>query len=302
MWNFHFETRQLAGAGEVFFDHCAWMVADMAHAAAVSERLGFPLTPFSVHGNRDARTGAHTPQGTANRLMMLETGYVELLTDVKEIDNPLTQNFRAALARYEGVHLLAFGIDDAVAAYARIEAAGIPLQPMVNLRREVEAENGSSAEVAFSVIRTGFDAFPEGRMQLLKHLTPEHMWQRRYMPKENGIAGLLGAVVCVDDPAESAGRIGRLLDITPEISDGAARIACARGGVIFVMQDRLSEYVPDARPLSLPYIAAIGMVAPDLGKTRNFLEGRGVRLIEDAGRIVIPAAEALGTAISVHQL
>ena len=45
--------RQVPSADEVFFDHVAWLVHDMDAASEVFEKLGFKLTPYSVHGNRD---------------------------------------------------------------------------------------------------------------------------------------------------------------------------------------------------------------------------------------------------------
>ncbi len=301
MTRFTFRKTQLSSGDEVFFDHVAWMVADMDRASEAFERLGFILTPYSEHANTDSKTGVRTVQGTANRLAMLETGYIELLTNVKGVDNPLTANFRGSLGRYEGVHLLAFGIDDPEGAHARIAAAGIPVQPLVNLRRDVEAADGSAAEVAFTVLRTGFDAFPEGRMQLLKHLTRDHMWQDRYFARANGVVGLHMAVVCVADPAEAAGRLGTLLGIRPTpAEDGDVAVACVRGGVLFVSPATLDRAVPGAKAPSLPYVAAIGFVADDLEKSRGYFAKAGVPTVDNGERIVVPAAEALGTAMIIQ--
>ncbi|MEX0695404.1 MAG: VOC family protein, partial [Rhodospirillales bacterium] len=168
--------RQTPDAGKVFFDHVAWMVADMDAASTVFERLGFTLTDYSVHGNRDPKTGERIAQGTANRLAMMNSGYIELLSEVGGIEAPVVDDLRARLGRYAGVHLLAFSDADADKAYERIAADGFRLQPMVHLRRDVEAADGSDAEVKFSVIRAAFDEIPEGRIQVLTHHTPELMW------------------------------------------------------------------------------------------------------------------------------
>ena len=68
----NFPDRQTPTGDEVFFDHVAWMTADMDRASAAFERLGFVLTPYSEHGNRDPETGERQVQGSANRLAMLE--------------------------------------------------------------------------------------------------------------------------------------------------------------------------------------------------------------------------------------
>ena len=155
-----FPDRQVPDAGEVFLDHCAWMVADMDAASAAFERLGFALTPYSEHGNRDPETGERRVQGSANRLAMLATGYIELLCEVPGTDTPVGRNIRDSLARYPGVHLLAFTVADAEAELPRLAEAGFEMQPTVHLRRDVEAADGSQAEVQFTVLRAAFGCTP----------------------------------------------------------------------------------------------------------------------------------------------
>ena len=46
-------TRQTPDAGQIFLDHVGWFVPDMDAAARAFEKLGFGLTPFSIHGDRD---------------------------------------------------------------------------------------------------------------------------------------------------------------------------------------------------------------------------------------------------------
>ena len=87
-------NRQLPPPGRIFLDHVAWMVPDMEAAAARFERLGFLLTPFSVHGDRDPRSGALVATGSANRLAMLPIGYLEILTAAVQRDG----EFRHLLA------------------------------------------------------------------------------------------------------------------------------------------------------------------------------------------------------------
>ena len=62
---------------------------------------------------------------------------------------------------------------------------------------------------------------PEGRIQVLTQHTPEHMWQRRYVKNDNGIIGLRGVMLVVDDPSEVKQRLGRF---TGAAGAGARRI------------------------------------------------------------------------------
>ena len=65
--------RQRPPAGELYLDHLAHFVPDLGAAAAVWEKLGFAVTPISVHNV------SGKPAGTSNRCVMLEDGYLELL-------------------------------------------------------------------------------------------------------------------------------------------------------------------------------------------------------------------------------
>lgn len=286
---------QLPQPGQIFLDHVAWMVPDLDEASRVFERLGFPLTPYSVHGDRDPATGALKPVGTANRLAMLPFGYIELLTTVAGVDTPDTRHVRSCLARHTGVHLLAFTVTDPAREAARISGRGIGMRPVVNLRRTVEAEDGSQTEVAFTVVRAEFERFPEARMQLLSHHTPEHMWQRRYLPPESGLEALVGATIVCDDPQEAAARFA---DFTGRPVDAQAQpltIRLDRGTLQFVDQRGAAEqFGHTARP-SAPAVAAIRITSRDLGRTRDFLLSQGLRPgALDPSHLLIDQSEALG--------
>ena len=209
--------RQLPERGEMYLDHVGWMVPDMDAAARAFTRLGFALTPYSPHGNRDPETGRIVPQGSANRLAMLERGYLEILTPVAGADTAMARHLKDSMERYVGVHLIAFAVADAPAEAERLAGAGFRLQPTVDLRRTIEAADGSEVQVAFTVVRPRFGSIPEGRLQVLAHLTPEHLWQARYIARDNAITGLCEVVLAVPDPASSSqmltrftGRGGRL--------------------------------------------------------------------------------------------
>lgn len=297
-----FHSRQNPRSGDVFFDHVAWMVPDMDAASVVFEKLGFYLTDYSVHGNRDPQTGDRIPQGTANRLAMMETGYIELLCAVDGVDAPVVDDLRARLGRYMGVHLLAFSDADADAAYGRIKSDGFRLQPMVHLRRDVEAADGSDAEVQFSVIRAAFDEIAEGRIQVLTHHTPDLMWQDRYLARANALTALVDAVICVGDPGASADRMARFLaKNTVTVDQDEVLVVTDRGGLRFVTPSRLADIVPGFTPPSLPYTAAIGFLSGDLDTTRTYLAGVGIALMETDAALVIAPEDALGTAMLVYK-
>jgi hypothetical protein len=101
--------RQKPAPGELFLDHVAHFVADLAAAARLAESLGFVVTPESAHG-----THAHAA-GTVNRCIMLEAGYIEV---------------RKRTARYSGVHLGGFGTPDAAAEQRRLADHGFAAEEL----------------------------------------------------------------------------------------------------------------------------------------------------------------------------
>ena len=98
---------------EVSLDHVGIAVADLDAGEAQFQRLGFQLTPRGHHTLPPPSPGAARPRtGTGNHCAMLRRGYLEIIG----ITDPAYQGrLRADLARYEGLHLAAFGTEDAPA-------------------------------------------------------------------------------------------------------------------------------------------------------------------------------------------
>jgi hypothetical protein len=196
---------QVPRPGEVFLDHVAWFVRDLAAAGHTFERLGFVLTPATEHRNATPEGGS-VPAGTANRCAMLDRGYLEMLAAVPGSETVLATQLRDALQRHEGVHLMAFTRGDAQAERERLAAAAFDPQPVVNLRRAVAIEGGGEGVSAFSVVRTPARHMPEGRIQFLVHHTPELAWQPSLIARDNAVEALTGILLAVDDVAGVAAR------------------------------------------------------------------------------------------------
>jgi len=294
-------TPQLPAPGQIFLDHVGWFVPDMTKAEPVFAALGFPLTPFSVHQDRDPATGVATPVGSANRLAMLARGYLEILTPVGDADTPVARHMRASLTRHTGVHLIAFTVADASVDAVRLATAGFALSPTVNLRRTVEAEDGTTVEVAFTVVRPVLGSIPEGRMQVLTHHTPDHMWQTRYLPTANAITALTGAVIAVPDVVDSAARLGRLVDRVAAAAPEGMEITLDRGRLLLVTPHG-ARRLTGAPPASVPSVMAVELASRDLDQTARVLASHGVPIRFEAGeRLTVPASAAAGVTVIVRQ-
>jgi hypothetical protein len=208
------------------------------------------------------------------------------------------RELRAGLARYTGLHLIAFTCADAEAESARLKAAGFEVQPTVKLRRPMPLDGGGEGTAAFSVVRLPPGAMPEGRVQLLTQDTPEVVWQPSVIARDNAIAALSGVVVVVDDPAEATRRYARYLGL-PMPSEATIRLA--RGAITFLNAAAYRAAAPGGRVPSLPFIAAAVLESRDLAATRAYFGRRGVRQAFDTGdALAVEPADAMGATIVVH--
>ena len=133
---------ELPRGDAVFLDHLAHWVPDMHAASALLEHLGFLLTPYAEHQHATSGAQASVPTGSANRCVMLEAGYLEVLTPTGE--TPIAREVRAALGRYTGLHLAAFCAADAAGHRERLVSEGFPQRPCVNLARESTTAGGGT--------------------------------------------------------------------------------------------------------------------------------------------------------------
>jgi len=262
---------QIPSAGEKLLDHIAHWVPDLDAASESLESIGFVLTPWSEQ-HASARPGAPVaPVGSANRCIMLRSGYLEILA-------PLAPTFigrelQAGIDRYVGVHLLAFGSSDTKAEQARLEALGFPQRPVVALRREVEAEIGGTATLRFTVGRAEIGSMVEGRVQFLTHHTPEHLWQTRYLGHPNTAEDLAEVWIVVADLDEAAARYSAYLDLPADRNGpGAATIRMSRGRMALFTPEAFRDRLPAVEVPILPFIAGYGLAAADPSRARDLAD------------------------------
>ena len=218
---------QIPSTGEKLLDHIAHWVPDLDAASETLASLGFVLTPWSEQHAAPRPGAPTTPVGSANRCIMLRSGYLEILAPLAP--TPIGRELQAGIDRYVGVHLLAFGSPDTKAEQARLEALGFPQRPVVALRREVESESGETATLRFTVGRAELGSMAEGRVQFLTHHTPEHLWQTRYLAHPNTVEDLAEIWVVVADLEEAAARYGAYLDFRPTGPSQGRRPSHCRG-------------------------------------------------------------------------
>ncbi|HTP95701.1 MAG TPA: VOC family protein [Burkholderiales bacterium] len=286
--------RQQPSPGALNLDHVAHFVPDADAASAALEQLGFTLTPFSVQQHRTEANGPLVPAGTGNRCVMLKRGYVEILTPLA--DTPNAAQLRAAIARYTGVHLVAFGTVDPQADHARLAAGGFAPVPVVDLQRQLGTPDGE-ATARFSVVRPQPGRMPEGRIQFCHQRTPERVWQQRWVEHANSAAGLAAVLLCVADPDEAAQRYRAFTGVAPRRAGKAWRLGLERGSVLIQPADSVTAALGVTLP-ALPWIAGYVLECEDLGRARAAAASAGCRSVEpDAATVAVIAPAALGGVI-----
>lgn len=266
-------------------DHVGIAGPDLDALAAAYEALGFRLTPRAQH-RAPGPDGVVRPIGTGNRCAMLGRGYLELIAVV---DPALPSNtLERFLARYHGIHILAFAIEDAEAELARLRAGGIAIPGIAWLERPVE---GPAAAGLARFARLPLPEAPEGRIQLIRHLTPDLLWQPPLLEHPNRAVALEEVVIVVADPAEAARRFAALVGIPPTAAEEGAMIVLPAGRVRFTA----GEAFPGVAAPCRPFIAGVVLATADGGAAIRRIAGAGGR--ETAAGFLIPPERAGGAAI-----
>jgi hypothetical protein len=244
-------------SGAVALDHVGVVGHDLATLAAQYERLGFTLTPRALTG--DGRI--------ANRCAMLRQGYLELMALAP---GGASATLARMLARHAGAHIIALAVEDMPATLARLHRAGIDCPGAEQFERAVDAADPAGPRARFAHLPV--PELPEARVNLIRHLTPEVLWQERFLRHPNHAVALEEVVLAVPAPAESAARFSRIAGwpVVPDQAGGYA-LALSHGAVRLLPAEAL-----DMAPLSAPAIVGVTLRTDDAGVAVG-------RLLGDAG-------------------
>ncbi|WP_135470220.1 VOC family protein [Crenalkalicoccus roseus] len=289
----------------VALDHVGVAGHDLDALALTYERLGFALSPMARQSGRRAPGAPVEAFGTANRCAFLRHGYIELIAVVDP--GRFANGLDRFLARHPGLHILALAMQDEQANLARLRAGGVDLPGIAHLERPVEP-GGPTARFA----RLPLPDAPEGRLQLIRHLTPELVWNPRWMGHANRAEALIGAILVADPAAETAARLSRLagLPLEPDPAGGfllplpGAEGAAGpfspelRTTVRILEPAALPRVLPGVTIPSLPFIA--GMVvrtADGNAAARRLLAAEGIPAVEAPEGLMVPPEHAAGAAV-----
>jgi Glyoxalase-like domain len=261
----------------IALDHVGVVTRDLAALAGQYAQLGFTLTPFSRQA--DGRIG--------NRCAMLHGSYVELLAVVDP--NAGSATLDRFLARYAGIHILAFAIDDQQSVVARLQRAGIEAPPVAHFDRRIDDMDPAGPRARFALIQLPDQ--PEGRINLVRHLTPEVLWQERFLRHPNNAAALDEVVIAVAEPAETASRFSRLIGCVV-IPDPA------RGFALDLARGRVRPLPPDTDVSTAPRITGVSVRTSDRNAAiGRLLVERGIPHRARDNALIVDTAAAGGVAV-----
>jgi hypothetical protein len=253
-------------------DHVGVVARDLAALGGQYEYLGFTLTPLARQ--TDGRIG--------NRCAMLRQGYIELLAVAHRSAGSATLD--RFLARYAGIHILAFAIEDEQAVLERLRRAGIGTAAVSHLDRAIDDMDPAGPRARFALIQLPDQ--PEGRI----NLTRERLWQERFLRHPNNAVALAEVVIAVGEPAETAARFSRLVgcQVVPDPAGGLG-LELPRGRVRLLAD-------PDTAPL--PRITGLTVQTADRNEALGCLLGeRGVAHHRHGDALLVDMGEAGGVAL-----
>jgi hypothetical protein len=270
--------RQKPAPGELFVDHVSHFVADLDAAAQVFESLGMKVTPLSVQKTPQG------PVGASNRCVMLEEGYIELLSPTH--DTPPANRMRELMRRYDGVHLMCYGTPDAAGEHRRLQAHGFEPQALVDLERRVQ---GGTAR--FKVVRLPPEKMPEGRIQYVQQLTPERLWRREHVNRLR----LETVFVVAEEPAQTAARWARFGALIPHRLRDGVQLETARGSILIGTHAAIARRLGDAP--AAPAIAGYALACRHPDALAKRCKAAGIKVQKHGKRYAATLPRALGGAL-----
>lgn len=282
----------------VKLDHIGVAIRDLERGRGAYARLGFTLTPRSIHRGSPTPGAPVVPFGSGNHCAMFREGYLEV---VGLTDPTIYSNVKAMVARYEGAHIVAFGVDSADATYAALSGRGIPIEPARQLERDAAfgPAGNETRRAAFRNMYFDQSVYPESRLLYIEHLTRDVLWQPHLLDHPNGAVALRDVFLCVPDASAAADKYAKLFGSPAHaVSDGEWRIDLVHGHVWIATPAAWARRAPGAATPPVPSPAGIGFSVKRIEATRALLAKNGVEAHGGLdGGIWVGPEQACGTTV-----
>ena len=262
---------------------------EMDHAADIYRRLGFSLTERGYHS-----------LGSMNHLAMFGTDYLELIAVPKGATTG-----RLDLLNYPfGLNGLVFGSEDSAITYESLSKAGVPIEPPVEFTRPVKY-TGGQGDARFRTVRMKAGVPPYGRVYYCHHFTRDLVWRDEWRHHANGTVAVVRALIVEPDPAAGA-RLYADMFGTEAVRDmnsakgGGKTVVIGNSRFDVVTEAELKTQFGDASPNPegrKAYMAGLTLRTTSLAKAAQALKAGKIPFVQQDGRIVVPAKEAINAVL-----
>ena len=262
-------------------DHIVHAVRDLDAAAEFYRRAGFTVGARNRH-----------PWGTHNYIVQFPGVFVELIgVGEPGLVRPAGQRvfsfgayIRDFLSRGEGLSMLVLEGKGAAADVDAFRAAGIGDFEVFDFAREAKRPDGTTVEVAFSLVFAADPHAPDvGYFTCQQHF-PENFWNPAFQIHPNGAKGVAGVVLVAENPADHGAFLkafAGVSDFTP--TSGGITIETPRG--------QITVMDPSA------YRLAFGLTPPDVTSGARLAAIRFSQPEAARGGLIAPPDEAFGATL-----
>ena len=281
---------------ELILDHIGVGVRDLDRGSEAYARLGFALTPRSIHRGVLTPGGPVVAWGSANHCAMFEEGYLEIIAPFPP---DASGSIRDMVERYEGAHIVAIGCEDSQRTYEAFSGLGLPVQPPRLLERDAPYGIAGDETRLASFRNAMFDpaVFDECWMFYIQHLTPDVLWQPHQLAQPNGVVALREIYFCAPGAETVAAKFAPMLRSAPKkLGPGDWQLPMARGTVRILEPETWNRLAPDQPTPDPPAPVGIGFRVSSLNRARSHIEANGIE-IRDGARPWVGADDACGAVL-----
>lgn len=276
-------------------NHVGMVARDLADVTRRYEAMGFQLTPYSPHSGAWKPGEPVKPLGSGNRCVMFADNYLEILAS-EDAARP-AERMTNFLKHHQGGHIVCFDSDDCQAVDRRLKTAGVETSAVIPLQRDIDTPDGVRT-ARFERVQFAPKDTPEGYIQAARHLTPEYIYQPRYVVHPNGATRLAETFLVALDPEAMARRYATYIGSQPTRDGDLLCFRLPRETLVTIVPaGAVAKHLPGTLLPPLPGIAAVRFALPDIAAQAARLAKAGFTTASAGSRLLVPAEEACGLAV-----
>ncbi|HZH52228.1 MAG TPA: VOC family protein [Microvirga sp.] len=278
-------------------DHLVVAVQDLDEASSLYQRLGFQVGARNRH-----------PWGTENRLVQLQTSFIELISVGEGAEIPPHEEGRFSfgafvrdyLARRQGLAMLVLGSADAKADAAAFAQKGIGSFEPFFFERRGRRPDGAPTQVAFTLAFARDEAAPQAGFFVSQQHTPENFWNTEFQRHDNKAVDVATVAFVAAEPDRHAAFLTAFTGAEPERVTGRDLSFPLEGARLHVMaaDDAAEVYGSVEVEPDQPSFVAYSVRVEDMGRQGRWLDAAEIPYQHIGSRIVVPASAAFGVAIA----